>query len=377
MIGNIIRKFLLSIRYRRNRVMFDNYFKRIIASNPPVPRSEHDDSKKKEWQKKWSVFGLMPLDSCWEAFRGSINGNINLVPNEIGRNFLEPILTPEAFQPFYNDKNSLGLVMEEKFLPKTYFRCINKKLYDGSYHAVQEDRFIELFDGVDRLVVKPAKDMGGRGVSLFVRKGEEFYDSEGNQLTMQRLLKLYKTDFLIQECLKQSEFMSQFNETSVNTLRIASYRNVKTGEVEILGAVLRIGGKGSFVDNACSGGSFVYVNEDGTLGKCACNEHGGKRTVYNDIDFSAQTFVVPEYEKIKDFVKEAASRMPHMSLFANDVAIDADGNPRLIEVNTIMFSYWLYQFNGKPVFGDSTDELIEFCLKEKSRVQPSLYLNVK
>lgn len=377
MIGNIIRKLLLSIRYRRNRVMFDNYFKRIISSNPSVSSNPDDLQQKKAWKRKWSVFGYEPLDSCWEAFRSSMNGDINLVPNDIARNFFEPILTPEAYQPFYNDKNSLGLVIDERFLPRTYFRCINNKFFDGSYHPVQGDTFMNLFDGVDKLVVKPAKDMGGRGVSLYIRKDNEFYDSEGKLLTLDRLHKLYKTDFLIQECLKQSEFMSQFNETSVNTLRIATYRNVKTGEIEILGAVLRIGGKGSFVDNACSGGSFVYVNEDGTLGKFACNEHGVKRNIYNDIDFSAETFTIPDYDKIKTFVKESACRMPHMSLFANDVAICADGNPRLIEVNTIMFSYWLYQFNGKPVFGEFTDELLEFCLREKSRVQPSVYINVK
>ena len=66
--------------------------------------------------------------------------------------------------------------------------------------------------------------------------------------------------------------------------------------------------------------------------------------------------------------------MPHMSLFANDVAIDHTGTPRLIEVNTIQFSYWLYQFNGKPVFGPYTDELIEYCLKENKNIRPSFFL---
>lgn len=377
MISNIIKKFLLARKYRSNRVMFDNYFKRIIDSNPQAPITADTTKNKKAWKQKWSVFGYKPIDSGWDAFRGCMNENVNFVPNDIARNFIEPILTPEVFQPFYNDKNSLGLIVDEKYLPRTYFRSINNKLFDGAYHPVAEEEFMNLFKGISELVVKPAKDMGGKGVSLFVRQGQNFYDSDGNELTLERLRRLYKTDFLIQECLKQSEFMSQFNETSVNTLRIATYRNVKTGDIDILGAVLRIGGKGSFVDNACSGGGFVYVNSDGQLGESVCNEHGGRRTVYNDINFAEQRFIVPEYEKIKNFVKEIAIRMPHMSLFANDVAIDSDGNPRLIEVNTIMFSYWLYQFNGKPVFGEATDELIEFCLKERDRVQPAIYLNIK
>ena len=40
---------------------------------------------------------------------------------------------------------------------------------------------------------------------------------------------------------------------------------------------------------------------------------------------------------------------------------DENGNPKLIEVNTTDFSYWLYQFNGKAAFGEYTDDLLKFC----------------
>ena len=63
-----------------------------------------------------------------------------------------------------------------------------------------------------------------------------------------------------------------------------------------------------------------------------------------------------------------------MSLFANDVAIDENGNPRLIEVNTIQFSYWLYQFNSKSIFGKGTDDLLLYCLAENKKLRPDMYL---
>jgi hypothetical protein len=168
--------------------------------------------------------------------------------------------------------------------------------------------------------------------------------------------------------------MAQFNPTSVNTLRIAVYRDVKTGALEVIGAVIRIGGKGSFVDNICSGGSFIYVDNNGKLSNFACNEHGNTYKIHNGIDFEKNEFVIPDFEKIKQFVFEVAKRMPHMNLFANDVAIDENGSPKLIEVNTIMFSYWLYQFFGKPVFGEHTDEIIEYCLKENEKIAPKVVL---
>ena len=364
---DFFKKFLLLRRYKGNRQMFEGYFGRIIKANniEAVANKELEE----EWLKKWGIFAMKPTPLGWKAFSGYMNNNINLVPNDVARNFIEPILTPEEYQPFYNDKNSLSMFMNKEWLPKTYFRSMDGKLYDGDYIAVKRENFHELFNGVDKLVVKPAKDMGGKGVTLFQRKGDDFIDSENNLLSLSFLEKTYKTNYLIQECLKQSEFMAQFNPSSVNTLRIATYRDVKTGEIDILGAVIRIGGKGSFVDNACSGGSFVYVDENGKLGKFACNEHGVKINTYNDIDFSKEEFVIPNFEQIKEFVYNVARRMPHMSLFANDVAIDEKGMPRLIEVNTIMFSYWLYQFNGKAVFDKYTDDLLEYCLAENKKLK--------
>ena len=368
----IILKIRLNRRYKSNRKIFERFFTKIIAANQID--DSFDKGKKEIWLKKWGGFGLKPTALGWKAFSHYMNNSVDFVPNDVARNFIEPILTPEEYQPFYNDKNSLGMFVDRDWLPKTYFRSMDGKLYDGEYEAVDKEHFLDLFNGVDKLVVKPAKDMGGKGVTLFTRKGNDFIDSDNKVLSLSYLERTYKTNFLIQECLKQNEYMSQFNPTSVNTLRIATYRDVKTGKIDVIGAVIRIGGKGSFVDNACSGGSFIYVDENGKLGKYACNEHGVRRTVYNDIDFEKNEFIIPDYERIKQFVCDVAKRMPHMSLFANDVAIDEKGNPRLIEVNTIQFSYWLYQFNGKPVFGKYTDDLIEYCLKENKKISPSVYL---
>lgn len=369
-----IKEFLLARKYKLNSIMFENYFKRIINSNPKL-ETNPDKQTMDLWMEKWSVFGQKPTEYGFKAFNSYMNGNIDFVPNDIGRNFIEPILTPEEYQPFYNDKNSFGLFINKEWMPKTFFRSMKGMLYNGDYEPVKSEDFLKLFEGVDKLVVKPAKDMGGKGVTLFTRNNKGiFTDNKGKELNLEYLEKTYNTEYLIQECIKQSEYMAQFNPTSVNTLRIAVYRDVKTGALEVIGAVIRIGGKGSFVDNICSGGSFIYVDNNGKLSNFACNEHGNTYKIHNGIDFEKNEFVIPDFEKIKQFVFEVAKRMPHMNLFANDVAIDENGSPKLIEVNTIMFSYWLYQFFGKPVFGEHTDEIIEYCLKENEKITPKVVL---
>lgn len=371
-IRNIINQLLLQRRYRENKKMFNNYFNRIISYNSLSKPPQNDNFNR--WLKKWSVFGYTPTHLSWHAFSTYMNENIDFVPNDVGRNFIEPILIPEEYQPFYNDKNSFGIFMDKSWMPKTFFRSINGMSYNEDYEPVSEKDFYSLFNGIDEVVVKPAKDMGGKGITLFKRVGENFVDEGNNTLSLEYLQKNYNTNYLIQECIKQSDYMAQFNPTSVNTLRIATYRNVKTGEVHVVGSVLRIGAKGAFVDNISSGGSSIFVYEDGRLGKFVRDKYGKTRTHCNDIDFENNEFVIPEWDRVKQFVCDIAKRMPHMSLFANDITIDSKGNPRLIEVNTTMISYSPYQYNGKAVFGEYTDDLIEHCLKENKKIKPSIFL---
>lgn len=373
MISNFLKNYLLQNHYKRNKRMFENYFKKIMNYNPNEIKN-YDTSKFNQWFKKWNVFGMPPSKEGYKLYSSYVEDDINIVSNETARNFIEPILTPEEYQPFYNDKNSFGVFLDRKWMPKTYFRSINGLLYDGEYNSVKNSDLNEILADLNEIVVKPSKEMGGKGITLFRRIGETFVDDENNILTLSLLDKIYKKNYLIQECFKQSDFMSQFNPTSVNTIRVATYRDVKTGEIIILGCFLRIGGKGAFVDNISSGGSSVPVDINGKLGNYTYDKNRRKHKIYNGIDFGKNEFIIPDFNKVKEFVTEIAKRMPHMSLFANDIALDKCGNPKLIEVNTIQFSYTFYQISGKSVFGQYTDDLIEYCVNENKKIRPSIYL---
>ena len=376
MIKSLIKRVLLKKYYNRNKKIFEAYFQKILKQNPDI--TTYDKLGLEEWLKKWEVFGQKPSIYGYKLYNHYIKNDSNIVPNEIARNYIEPILTPQEYQPFYNDKNSFGILFDKEWMPKTYLRSINQMLYNGNYESISMSDFpIEsLFGNDEELIVKPAKNMGGKGISLFKRNDNgNFVDDKGNVLSFEYLNKTYETNYLVQEKFKQSQFMSQFNPTSVNTLRIAVYRDVSTGKLDILGGFLRIGGKGSFVDNISSGGSSVPINIiNGLLGKYACDKSRVKHNVYNDINFAENDFIIPNWDKIKEFVFNVAKRMPHMKLFANDVAIDIDGNPKLIEVNTTDFSYMFYQVSGTPVFGKYTDELISFCLKENKKIKQTSIL---
>lgn len=83
--------------------------------------------------------------------------------------------------------------------------------------------------------------------------------------------------------------------------------------------------------------------------------------------------IAPNRDRIKDFAKLIASSLPHMKLLQLDIAVDADGNLRLLEYNINGFSIWMAQFTGTPAFGKYTDEIRRYALSKKCRLKLFLH----
>lgn len=234
----------------------------------------------------------------------------------------------------------------------------------GNFSLLSEppNQYLNKFE-YTRLILKPSTDScSGVGVMLFERKGKEWIcDNEGVKLTEDFLLN-YRDNFVLQEAIEQHSYISQFCPTSVNTFRIAVYRSVRDESINVLGTIMRIGKNGSVCDNAHAGGMFIGIDKvSGALNKYVCDQYGNKQNIWNGIDFSKNNFAIPSWDKIIEFSKYIGSVNHHCRLLALDVALDNDGNPRLIEYNCDGFSYWLFMFTGQKPLGEFTDEIIEYC----------------
>ena len=367
-------KTLLFINKFLNHRAMMNDLREMVTKFPNLFGHEQDGEK--EWLNKWRKLDNKVSPYSYRIYSYFIGKDMNILPCDVSRNYVEPILNPENTQGFYSDKNSLGLLVGAEDMPKTLFRSINYTYYDSEYETVKKSGFHECFNGYDKLIVKSATGLGGYSVRLFKRDGGDFYDNKGNKLTLSHLESIYATNFLIQECFVQSEYMSQFNPTSVNTIRMNTYRDVETGEIRILGAVLRIGPKGSVVDNASSGGVFIGIDDNGNLLKSCFYFRGAKVEKFNDIDFSKQNFTIPNYDNIKKFAIKITKKFPHMSLFAHDIALDKDNNPKIIEVNVENFTYDFLQSTKCGVFGEYTDSVIDYCISKQNRITAKICKNL-
>lgn len=365
---------------KKLRIIFRDLFQRIIqyhrftqwervikktANNSNTPYDKGvvgEDIYLGKW-KRISKY-VSPID--YRLFSHFIGENPNIVPEYVLHNIIEPIFLPREYQQFYNDKNMYDKLLPKEFLAESLFRCIDGICCDGAYHVLNsydDKSLVELCGKYDRIIIKPTRDTGnGSRILLYQKKEERFLPIEHEQeFSIRNLTAYYEGNFVIQECLMQSLFTEQFNPTSVNTFRVFTYKSIKTNKVHVLGIVFRIGKENSFVDNNHAGGKYIGILHDGSFANpCVFDQFGNTYKTFNGIDFSKTKFTVPDFEEVINFSQTVAEHIFHNRTLDLDVMIDTKGKCKLVEFNVDMCSPWLYQFTTGPVYGDYTDEVIEY-----------------
>lgn len=366
------------------RVFYDLEYRHIFkylrdnnnSSNPT-------NDEKKKYREQYKALGcyvpLRPLKIFSSYLKRNNIDSWRVVPESIICNFVSPILNPIAFRKVYEDKNIYGKLFECEALPKTILRKMGGIYMNENYNPISlSDKFLSCqLNGYNKIIVKPTiETSSGRGVRLFKRgKDNKFYliNNFDICLSIHYLDKEYGNNFIIQECLEQSDFMAALNKDSVNTFRIGCYRSVNDNLPKILFVGIRMGIKGSYVDNTHAGGAKIRVNRDGSLANYAIEGFGDVVDSHNEINFKIQHLQVPNFNKIINFVKNLHLALPHMRLVAFDVMLDKNNEPKLIEYNISGFSTWLPQWTGQNVLGNYTDEIIKYCAMNKDKAMKISY----
>lgn len=373
-----MKRFIVNIIQKLNRWGVRRKFlnKEISAimkkSKIPNKKLPHEDI----WSKKWSKLLSNTDRRYYRIYSKFIGADINIMPDDVCHFIVESTLNPIKYRNFYSDKNMFDRVLSLRFndivTPKSFVRNIEGKFYDLNYNLIGlEPLNLAGLLEADRIVVKPSVDSSsGKGVLFFEKIGESYVGGENGkqELSVDFLDRYYGKNYVIQEAVKQSAFISQFCPTSVNTLRVQVYRSVITGEVHIPNVIMRLGKKGSLVDNAHAGGCFIGIDVNtGKFQDKVFNQFGEHFDKFNDVDFKKCSYIIPNFDAIKKFAKKVGECIPHHHIISLDIMLNEDNNPMLIEYNIGAFSLWFFQITGNTVFGEFTDEVIEYCMKKRTR----------
>ena len=260
----------------------------------------------------------------------------------------------------YQNKALLGRLFEGIAQPTTVVRRINGYYFDENYRHITEQEAINIcsqwIQKGEELIVKPNASSGGHNIN-FITHGD------GETEIKAIFSKMGISAFVAQVVLHQSAFMSQFNESSVNTIRINTL--LHKGEVIPLSALIRVGSSGVRVDNYCSGGSLIGINiETGMCNDWAmANDHSNHAVLPNGLDLRDRQ-TIPNFDKVKELVIKAHWMIPYIKMISWDIALDENDMPLMIECNFAGMIQVNEAVSG-PLFGPVMDELLDEYLIQK------------
>ncbi len=255
------------------------------------------------------------------------------------------IVSPSAYKKFFTIKPD--------FL-KNFSKYIDRDCFtDGTVE--QLDAFLSRNP---EFMIKPYDGLGGQGVAKMTR------EEAGSAL--QLLEKLQKEHLFVEGYVKQNSKISAVCSASVNTIRVMTFGY--QGKSRILYACMRFGNGVNHCDNFHQGGMGCSVDiETGRLIGNALDKDLNMFETHPVSGVKFDGFQIPNWEKAKEMVLEAALVSDKIHFVGWDVAITEDG-ATFIEGNRRP------GFDIVQVFSDrGRKDIMRSCLEEINRAEGTNY----
>ena len=346
-----------NIEIKRIEKSYEKTIKQSMQLCPMKPLTKGQEADIKAYFKKH--FGR-EVPTYWHQYLYSRNGvySEKYIPASIYNSEIIYRLNKYQFRHAYVDKGFYDTLFPDINRPKTIVKNVNGYFYDD-HNPLTEAEAVDICSNLDEAIIKPTLEgTWGKGVELI--RTENGMIPKLNY-SVQDLFKKYKRSFIIQERFEQHADIAKLNPTSLNTLRVMSYR--RGNEVVILYAVIRIGRKDQVIDNETAGG--IKADIDLTTGKIKGVAFGNPKEPLmpkTDVGTVLDGYQMPSFPEVIQFVKEMHLRLPYFNLIGWDISVDKNGNPALIEWNR---AAELSQVAHGPAFGEYTEEILSLV---KNRV---------
>lgn len=299
----------------------------------------------------------------WHQYYTAFTGNFDV------KYFPELLHIPElerymlSYFPSYEkvlaDKNILPYLAQSVGVnsPKLICSCVNGYFRDASGQTLTKSAFENFLGDIGEAFVKPSIDSdSGRGcAAVDMHSGVDKLSKK----SVKELIKQLGENFVVQERLNSHPALTALYPHSVNTFRIITYRwkeNIFHAPI-----ILRIGQGGNIVDNAHAGGMFIAVENDGTLHKTAFTEFNTRYQQHPDTHIVFEKYKIPYVRNLILSAIRIHSLLPQLGIYNWDFTLNQQGEPILIEANTIGGAVWVVQMaHGKAIFDDKTAEILQW-----------------
>lgn len=163
-------------------------------------------------------------------------------------------------------------------------------------------------------------------------QGKNISKHESSTIDPEEFIKEYQNQpYILEALIHQHSALAAVNPSSVNTIRIIAAK--KGEDVRFLGAGLRCGGSGQFVDNFHHGGAAYPIDlESGIITGPGITLTGTDIVYHPTTGHIMPGFVIPHWDTLLETVRQAALVNPRIGYVGWDLAVTENG-VELIEGN--------------------------------------------
>lgn len=288
----------------------------------------------------------------WHQYYYSINDKFTpeYIPLGLYYAHIIPLLNDRSVSKAYADKNFTERLFPDMLQPHTVIKNINGFYYADRKVITAEEALLRCQNLSDAVIKQTMETSQGKSVIRFSSiNGISTY----KKWSVNQLFDSYKKNFIVQEAVQQHEILSLLNHTSLNTIRLTTFRREK--EVVVLTSLLRMGTKNALVDNVSVGGRFCKINEEGRLESPAYSIKPTGKYTENEDGIKYDGIQIPQYSEIVKRTQTMHMMLPYTRIVGWDFTVNSDNQVVLIELN--LHSPGVYQLIG-PAFGKYTAEIL-------------------
>lgn len=349
-------------------------YNRVVAAREWCSRHEAvelSDSEKTEIKDYWKQFGIAINDFSWHAMFYTVTGihDPRFIPDTVAGFCLYRYYNDSSFENTWRDKNMFDRLLPDVPLPKTVLKKVRGRYAispnllktggfpdGGGYEAAIVSSCFNQICGKE-IVIKNSRATGfGRSVKCYKINKEDDLKNALSEWKKQN-------DFIVQERIRQHSTLASLNESSNNMIRVFSWRHGNS--VDIMYAAARVGMPGQNTDVSFKDGHeyvhIVGITKDGILQNRMIDEDGFVvRKLPADVKITS-------WDRIVQIIKKNHLLIDNFDMVGWDFTVDENAEPCCFEWNVQWPGTILYQYANGPLFGDSTEKVLEFLKDDKNK----------
>ncbi len=304
----------------------------------------------------------------WHEFFAGGNGKFNkeYVPLSIYLAEFETFMNPyKGYVRALENKQILPMIAKTIGVKtaRSLFIAGGGKILNENYDVISREELIAQLANIGEVFIKPTVDSSG-GAHCYCCDIADGVDTLSNK-KIEDILSDVGENFVVQNVLKNHESIAKIYGQCADTFRVVTYRWKE--EICTAPAVLRLGRNGSRVDNACSGGMYVAVAENGKLGEMACTDSSERIFVHPDSKIVFKDYSIMPITGVLEAAKKMHRALPMLGVVNWDFMLDENGDAVLIEANIMNGGIDMIERGcGVSLFGDKTAEVLRWIRLMKS-----------